>query len=493
MNGTSERTTPRLGRGVVTVIAIVVSGAIITVLDATIVSVAIARLSGSFHRPVATIQWVMTGYMLAMAAVIPLTGFAVDKYGGKRVWMAAVGLFVAGSALAGVAWSAESLIVFRILQGLGGGMVAPVGMTLVAQAAGPQRMGRAMGMVGIPMMAGPVLGPVIGGVLVSVAGWRWIFLVNLPIGLVTLLWSHRSLVTAPGRPAGRLDVTGLLLLSPGLAALVYGLTELSASIPRSAAWLAGGVAALLAFVAYALGASAPLLNLRHFARRTFTAAALIQFVMGAVLIGAMLLLPLYFQVARGESAWTTGLLLVPEGAGAAIALSLTGRQADRGHGKAIVFIGIALLSMGFAALTQASAQPGYPVLLASLLVMGLGTGCLMAPVSAAAYSVLKRSEIPQATAMLNITQRVGGVLGTAVCAVVLQHHLSGPGHGTEHVAGAFGATFWWPLAVAALALGPALLLPGSRRPGQEAPRQVAPGQSTTADSAVGSIQAEGTT
>jgi EmrB/QacA subfamily drug resistance transporter len=493
MNRTGEQAAPPLDRGVCTVIAIVVCGAIITVLDATIVSVAIDTLSRSFGRPVATIQWVMTGYILAMAAVIPLTGFAVDKYGGKRVWMVSLGVFVAGSGLAAAAWSVESLIVFRVLQGLGGGMVAPAGMTLVVQAAGPRRMGRAMSMVGVPMMLGPVLGPVLGGVLVSTVSWRWIFLINLPIGLVALLWSHRSLAPAPGHPAGRLDVTGLLLLSPGLAALVYGLTEVSISTARgaAAAWLTGGLVALMAFVVHALRASAPLLNLRTFARRTFTAAALIQFLTGAVLIGAMLLLPLYFQIARGQSAWATGLLLVPQGAGAALALPLTGRLADQGHGKAAVLTGIALLSVGFAAFTRAGTEPGYPVLLASLLVMGLGTGCLMGPVSAAAYSVLERSEIPQATATLSITQRVGGVLGTAVYAVILQHHLSGQGHGIERVAGAFGGTFWWPLVIAALALGPALLLPGPARvrhgrPGQEQ-GGTGPVPATTADTTVGSI------
>src|SRR6266498_2891337 len=179
-------TPPPLERKVLVVAAIVVLGAIMTVLDATIVSVAIDTLSHDFGSPLATIQWVITGYVLALAAVIPITGWAADRFGGKRVWLASLVLFVGGSLLCGLAWNAGSLIFFRVLQGLGGGMVAPAGMTLVAQAAGPQRMGRAMSIVGVPMMLGPVIGPVLGGVLVSSVSWQWIFYINLPIGVIAL-------------------------------------------------------------------------------------------------------------------------------------------------------------------------------------------------------------------------------------------------------------------------------------------------------------------
>lgn len=463
---------PPLDRGVRTVVAIVVLGAITTVLDATIVSVAIETLADRFNASLATIQWVMTGYLLAMAAVIPVTGWAADRYGGKRVWMVSVTLFITGSVLSGIAWSAQSLIVFRVLQGLGGGMVVPVGMTLVAQAAGPQRMGRAMSLVGIPMMLGPVLGPVLGGVLVSTVSWRWIFLLNLPIGVLTLLWSRKALANSPGRRTDALDVTGLLLLSPGLAALVYGVSTVAQSggltRPEAAAGVFGGLALLGLFLAHALRTERPLLDLRHFAHRTFSAAATIQFLMGAVLIGSMLLLPLYYQLVRGESAWSTGLLLVPQGVGAALALSLTGRLVDRGHGKTVVLAGVPLLSVGVLAYTQSGPHTSYPLLLASLLVMGLGTGCLMAPVTAAAYAVLDRTAIPRATAALNIIQRTGGVLGAAAYAVILQHHLDhldGPAHTASGaaIADAFADTFWWPLTLAALIIVPALLLPRRRQ------------------------------
>ena len=157
-----------------------------SILDTTIVAVALATLGRDFHVSVTTIQWVATGYLLALAIVIPVTGWAVDRFGAKLIWMTSLSLFVIGSCLCGVAWSANSLIVFRVLQGIGGGMLLPVGQSILARAAGPQRMGRVMSIIGVPMVLGPIMGPVIGGLIVSNYSWRWIFYINLPIGIVTL-------------------------------------------------------------------------------------------------------------------------------------------------------------------------------------------------------------------------------------------------------------------------------------------------------------------
>lgn len=476
-------TPPPLERNVLVVAAIVVLGAIMTVLDATIVSVAIDTLSREFESPLATIQWVMTAYVLALAAVIPITGWAADRFGGKQVWMASLVMFVGGSLLCALAWDAPSLIAFRVVQGLGGGMVAPAGMTLVAQAAGPQRMGRAMSIIGVPMMLGPVLGPVIGGILVSSASWHWIFYINLPIGVLTLLWSWRAMEPTTGKRSERLDVLGLLLLSPGLALLVFGVSETSGpegfGSTASLVGLGGGLVLLALFVAHALRSTKPLLDLRHFAKRAFASAGAIQTLLGATLHGSMLLLPLFYQLVHGDSPLAAGLLLVPQGVGAALSMSVTGKFVDRGRGRAVLMSGLPLMVAGFAVFTQATGGTSYVLTSAALFVIGLGTGCMMAPVAAAAYQSIDRAAIPRATATLNITQRVGGAIGTALYAVVLDHNLTGAT--TEPaIADAFGATFWWPLALTAVATLPALLLPAppaKRVPPQtSASEQKAPAQ-----------------
>src|ERR671936_2635344 len=214
-----------LEREIVTLAAVVVLGTIMTVLDLTIVNVAIPTLGREFATSISAIQWVMTGYMLAFASVIPLAGWASERFGAKRVWIASLLVFVSGSALCGLAWSIGSLIVFRVLQGLGAGMILPVGQTMLAQAAGPQRMGRVMSLIGVPMLLAPVFGPVLGGAIVDSASWRWIFYLNLPVGALALLAAQRLLPEARPQLGQRLDLRGFALLSPGIALFVYGISE----------------------------------------------------------------------------------------------------------------------------------------------------------------------------------------------------------------------------------------------------------------------------
>ena len=201
--GTSSMSSPQNGaaaapakvfdKALISVAIVVVLGTFMSILDTTIVNVAINTLSKDFNTDLATIQWVSTGYMLALATVIPLTGWAADRFGTKRLYIISISLFLVGSALSGAAWSAGSLIAFRILQGLGGGMIMPAGMTILSKAAGPQRMGRVMGIVGVPMLMGPIIGPILGGWLVDDVSWRWIFYVNIPVGAVALIAATRLL------------------------------------------------------------------------------------------------------------------------------------------------------------------------------------------------------------------------------------------------------------------------------------------------------------
>src|SRR5580704_4765012 len=209
--------------------SVVILGSIMSILDTTIVNVALRTLGHDLHAPISQIQWVVTGYLLSLAAVIPITGWAARSFGPKRVYLAAVVIFTAGSALCGLATSSTELIVFRVLQGFGGGMILPIGQLMLAEAAGPKRMGRVMSIVAVPMMLAPVLGPALGGLILDNASWRWIFYVNVPIGAIAFLASLRVLPGGGREPAGALDYRGLALMATGLPLLTYGLAEIGAT------------------------------------------------------------------------------------------------------------------------------------------------------------------------------------------------------------------------------------------------------------------------
>jgi EmrB/QacA subfamily drug resistance transporter len=463
---------------------VVVLGAFMTILDTTIVNVAIDRLSRDFHSTLPTIQWVATGYMLALATVIPLTGWAADRFGTKRLYMISIGLFVAGSALAGMANSAGELIFFRILQGLGGGMVMPAGMTILSQTAGPSRVGRVMAVVGVPMLMGPVVGPILGGWLVDDVSWRWIFYVNVPIGIAALLASFRLLPSDVSAPHERLDWRGLVLLSPGLSAFVYGLAETSQSGGLSAikAWgpMLAGVLLIAAFIAVTLRSRWPLIDLRLWRNTVMRASSAATFLLPAAMFGAMLMLPLYYQVVRGESALHAGLLLAPQGVGAAFMMPLAGRIVDRTGAARIVIPGLGLLALGMVGFTQIQDDTSLWLLAGLQFILGLGMGASMMPSMSAAYQTLARNQVARATTALNIIMRVGSSVGTALLSVVLTHQLadrlpqakgdsglaaaqSVPAAARDKVApliaDAFGHTFWWAVGLIAIAVIPILYLP----------------------------------
>ncbi len=478
------------------VAAVVIVGAIMSILDTTIVNVALESLSRELHAPLSTIQWVTTGYLLALATVIPLTGWAAERFGPKRVWMTVVTGFVITSALCGLAWSAESLIAFRVLQGLAGGMIMPVGMITLAQAAGPSRMGAVMSVVGVPMLLAPVFGPVIGGLLVADASWRWIFFVNLPVGILGLVLAARKLPSgrAQGRGTGpvRLDARGLLMLSPGIALLVYGLSEIAAKggvgSPVAFGPLVAGLALVVAFTRHAWSHESPLVDVRLMRSGGFAAAASTIVLVGAALFGGMLLLPLYYQIDRGLSALQAGLLLAPQGLGAAISMRYSGRATDRIGGGPVVLAGLLILTVGTLPFTQVDESTAYWVLCLALLLRGVGLGATMMPAMASAYALLDRSQVPRATPMLNVLQRVGGAIGTAVLSVVLserlQSSLPGPDGGASGasalppaarerfaapIAAAFAHTYWWALALSLVAVFPALALTRIQRRAARAP------------------------
>ncbi|WP_019630954.1 DHA2 family efflux MFS transporter permease subunit [Actinomadura atramentaria] len=485
----------RLDRGILVLGLVIVSGTIMAILDTTIVNVALKTLGHDFKTDLSTIQWVVTGYMLALGTVIPLTGWAVDRFGGRRVWMTSIVLFVAGSALSGAAWNIESLIVFRVLQGLGGGMLMPTGMAILSMAAGPRRMGRVMSIVGVPMLLGPILGPVIGGWLVDNADWRWIFLVNVPVGALALAlawWRIPAGEPHEGRAA--LDLRGLVLLPPAFALSIYGLSQANAhgfGSPDTYGWLAAGAVLIALFVAHSLQrGDRALIDVRLFADRTFATASVAVLLVGVALIGSLLLLPLYYQTARGETAFAAGLLLAPQGLGAALAMPVAGQLTDRlGAGRVVPF-GIVLLTLGTIAFTQVSAGTSYWLLSGALFVRGLGLGATMMPTMSSAIATLPQRAVARATSSLNIIMQLGGSLGSALLAVLLSRQIgdrlpqASGSHGgfgdipeavrvkvAPLLAESFHAPFWLALGLTAALIVPALLLP--RRGARHLPHEPA--------------------
>jgi EmrB/QacA subfamily drug resistance transporter len=479
MSSSPAPETPARGNGLdrelMLVAWVVVLGAIMSILDVTVVNVAINTLAADFETTLTTIQWVATGYTLALATVIPLSGWGADRFGTKRLYMISIALFALGSVLSGLAWSAESLIFFRVLQGFGGGMIMPAGMTILTRAAGTDRVGRVMAVIGVPMLLGPIFGPILGGWLVDDFSWRWIFFINVPIAIVALVLAGRVLPRDVPSAEHRLDWLGLALLSPGLAAVIYGLAE-SASAggfgePKVFGPILAGAALLAAFVVHGLRATDPLIDLRLFKNRTFTVSMATLALVIISVFGGMLLLPLYLQTVRLESAMATGLLLAPQGFGAMITMPIAGRLADKTGVGRIVPVGLVLVGVSFLALTQLGADTSYWTFGVVLFVMGLGMGATMMPVFTGAMQTLRKADVARASTTLNINQQVAASIGTAVLSVLLTNALterlpgsSGGGIGETaaippevhaQIAGpmadAFASTFWWALALIVIA------------------------------------------
>jgi EmrB/QacA subfamily drug resistance transporter len=496
----------KLDRSVIVTGLVVISGLIMVILDTTIVNVALDTLSTELDAPLSTTQWIVTGYLLAVGMVIPLSGWAMDRFGTKTVWITSLVLFTAGSALCAAAWSMASLIVFRILQGLGGGMLLPGGQTIIGRAAGPARIGRAMSLLGVPMLLGPVFGPVIGGALVEYVSWHWIFLVNVPIGIVAIVLAVWKL--SDGREHvtdGRLDTLGLVLLSGGLVCLLYGLSEASSrgSVAERGVliWLIAGAAAVAVFVWHSLrrGADA-IIDVRLFANRVFASGSVAVFLVATALFGGLLLMPLYYQTVRLEGPMAAGLLIAPQGLGAMLAMPIAGRITDRVGAGQIVPFGILLALIGTLPFTQVGADTSYAWLSIGLFIRGVGIGATMMPVIASSYSRLSHAAMSRATPTISAIQQVGGSLGSALLVLVLSRQITsqfedqgiptGGGGGADQIrdippelhdriapllATGFADAFWVAFALTALIFVPAIFLPRRRESADRASTEVSAG------------------
>ncbi len=415
----------RLDAQVLVVAGVVVLGAIMSILDITVVSIALENFRDVFDATPAEVAWTMTGYTLALASVIPLTGWAADRFGTKRLYLLAVVLFAAGSVLCSLADTIEMLVLFRVLQGLGGGMLMPLGMTILTRAAGPHRVGRVMAVLGIPMLLGPIFGPILGGWLIDVASWHWIFLINVPIGIAALVYAALALPKDDPHPSESFDWIGMALLSPGLAAFLYGVSSIpSAGTVNDRQVLLPGIIGLLLIVAFVGRAvfdeiEHPLVDLHLLQNRQMSVAVIGMSLFAMAFFGASILFAQYFIAVRGEGTLSTGWLLAPQGFGAMVTMPVAGALVDRiGPGK-IVLTGVVAITIGMSVFTQVDTDTSYRLLIGALFVMGLGMGATMMPIMTSALKTLSDHNIARGSTLMNIVQQVAASIGTALFSVLL--------------------------------------------------------------------------
>jgi EmrB/QacA subfamily drug resistance transporter len=460
----------KIERHVWVISGVVILGMIMSILDTTIVNVALRTLGHDLHSPISQVQWVVTGYLLSLGAVIPVTGWASRRFGAKRVYLVSLVLFTAGSAACGLSNSLVGLVVFRVLQGAGGGMIMPVAQLIMAQVAGPKRMGRVMGIVSMPAMLAPIFGPVLGGVILENLHWSWIFFVNVPVGVVAFALAWRMLPQTDSGEAGSLDVLGLALLPAGAAAVVFGFSELGSGATLGSAIvlapLLGGLVLTVVFCVHALRIERPLLDIRLYANKVFAGASFTTFGLGAALFGAMILVPLYYQEVRGESVINTGLLNAPQGIGALIAMPIAGRLTDRFGGGRVALCGVSLLCLSTLPLAFVGANTSIVGLSGLLVIRGVSIGLSFMPAMTAAFASMRPEQLSDATPQINVLMRLGSAIGVAILAVVLQRASGGA---VTHPAHAFRTAYWWGLGIAVLSLIPCLMLLRAERPAARDP------------------------
>ena len=443
---------------------ILVFGAMMPLLDSTMVNIAIKHLGNDFSIGLELIQWVITGFVLAMAISVPLVGWAVQRFNGKWLMINANILFLAASIASGFSWSINSLIIFRLVQGFSAGFIMTLVTTLSIQVAGSDRMGRMMSTVGIPMLLGPILGPVIGAVIVQFLSWRYIFFVNIPIGILAIalmIWKLPNFT--PTNIKAKFDFIGIILLGTASAALIYGITKAAKSATfnnsTTIAFVVAGVAILAVYMIYAVVKKEQvILPLHLFKSKNFSAAMLGLFLAGIATNGPMLLLPLFFQNIKGFSVLNTGLILIPQGIGMLVARPLIGKLTDKLGARNVVLVSLVLAIIGTIPFVFINEASSLIIVSVVLFVRGIGIGGVTIPMMTDAYTGMAKQEIAQASVGTRLMQSIGGAFGSAVLATVVSLSIAGKAPTIPIMTTAYHDGFMLALVLSLVLLIPALFL-----------------------------------
>lgn len=409
------------------VAGVVIFGIFMSVLDSTIVNIAIPRLQSVFGAGLNDVQWVLTGYILAQGVATPLTGFFSDRMGIKRFYLLSLTGFTLGSALCGLAWSLPALIFFRILQGVMGAFLVPLSTTLIYREFPPNERGTAMGALGIPILLAPALGPTVGGYLVTFASWQLIFYVNVPIGIIGLILAALFLRDGHTEARATFDIAGFVFSAVGLGCLLYGLSDASADgwgSTKVLGFLLVGLLSLIMFTFIELNIARrggnPLLDLRVFANGPFATSNLASVLVVFALFGGLFLVPVYLQDLRRLSAFQAGLLLLPQALASMIAVVIGGRLVDRLGVRAVAIPGLALLAVANWKLSSVTLTMSYGQLQWYLILRSFSLGFCMQPFMVSAYATIKSEMLPQATAVNTALRFVASSLGVAALSTVVQ-------------------------------------------------------------------------
>ena len=408
------------------VLANVMLGTFMAVLDGTIVNVGLPKIMAAFGVSLDTIQWVITGYMLAMAAMLPTSGWLADKFGYKRVYFWGLLLFTVGSLFCGMSHNEVSLITSRIIQGLGGGIVQTLGMAIVVREFPPTQRGVALGFWSIASAASVSFGPLIGGYLVDNYGWQLIFDVNVPVGFFALLFTVIIQREVKNPNTRKFDLLGFLSVITFLPVLLYALTEGNAAA-NSEGWSApyillcfaiSGIA-LVIFITRELTTSHPLINLRLLGYHNFGLGSTFMMVFGMGMFGSTFLLPLFLQNAMDYTALQSGAVFLPVGILQGSIAPLVGITSDKTNPKILLFMGICLLSSSFYVNTSFSFMSEHPSVMLSLYLRGLGMGMIFTPLNSLALLNIPREQMAQASSIMNTMRQIGGSLGIAIFTTLL--------------------------------------------------------------------------
>lgn len=414
--------------------AVILVGTFMVILDTSIVNVALPQI-GADLQPISEVDWIITSYMLAVGVSIIATGWLADHFGKKRIFVVSLGLFTLGSLLCVLAPSLLALIGARVLQGLGGGALMPLGMAMIYELFEPEDRGMALGLWGVAAMAAPAVGPVLGGFIVTAANWRLLFLINVPIGMVGVPVAMRLLRDIGTRDRRPLDVAGLLAASVGFVLVLLALSNASEWGWGSSAFLVTfgiGLVLVVAWVLRSIHIPTPLIELRMFRVPAFTLSMVIVWLITISQFSRLVFIPLEFETLRGSSALAVGVMLTPAAIGIAITMPIGGRLADRVGARIPVTVGLAIVALSFWPLGHLAIDTPMWTVSAWLFVGGLGVGLSMMPNTVIAMNSVHGRYTAQAAAVRSLNRQLAGALGTAVLTSILVSRIGPIGSHADH-------------------------------------------------------------